>query len=144
MKPHDTLWSIALYNLGDGQKYRDLAALNGLPPPYTLYPGQILVLESATDLPALISPRTTVQQVHLQPDREVVAIDLSSSFVTDMNAGSGFEAALIQSIVNTVGRAYGVSKVVITLDGRLYESGHIALRPGETFTVDLSKVVQLP
>ncbi|MCD8498987.1 MAG: hypothetical protein LRY35_03315 [Clostridiales bacterium] len=30
-KPHDTLWSIALYNLGDGQKYKDIAALNGIP-----------------------------------------------------------------------------------------------------------------
>jgi len=141
VKPHDTLWSIALYNLGDGQKYKDLAALNGIPAPYTIQPGQILVLESKTDLPALMSPQTVINSVHLQQDRDVVAIDFARSLVTDMNAGSGLEAALIRSIVNTVGHAYDVSHVRVTLDGDLYESGHIALAPGESFTVDYQGVI---
>lgn len=141
VKPHDTLWSIALYNLGDGQKYKDIAALNGIPSPYTIKPGQVLVLESDTDLPALMSPQTVINSVHLQQDRGIVAIDFSRSLVTDMNAGSGFEAALIRSIVNAVGHAYDVPKVLVTLDGDPYESGHIALVPGESFSVDYQGVV---
>ncbi len=141
VKPHDTLWSIALYNLGDGQKYKDIAALNGIPSPYTIKPGQILVLESDTDLPALMSPQTVINSIHLQQGRGVVAIDFSRSLVTDMNAGSGFEAALIRSIVNAVGHAYDVPKVLVTLDGDPYESGHIALAPGESFSVDYQGVV---
>ena len=141
VKPHDTLWSIALYNLGDGQKYKDIAALNGIPQPYTIKPGQILVLESDTDLPALMSPQTVINSIHLQQDRGIVAIDFSRSLVTDMNAGSGFEAALIRSIVNAVGHAYDVPKVLVTLDGDPYESGHIALARGESFSVDYQGVV---
>lgn len=141
VKPHDTLWSIALYNLGDGQKYKDIAALNGIPSPYTIKPGQILVLESDTDLPALMSSQTKINSVHLQQDRGIVAIDFTRSLVTDMNAGSGFEAALVRSIVNTVGHAYDVPNVLITLDGDPYESGHIALAPGESFTVDDQGVI---
>ena len=70
-----------------------------------------------------------------------MAIDFSRSLVTDMNAGSGFEAALIRSIVNSVGHAYDVPKVLVTLDGDPYESGHIALVPGESFSVDYQGVV---
>ncbi|NCA97890.1 MAG: LysM peptidoglycan-binding domain-containing protein [Clostridia bacterium] len=141
VKPHDTLWSIALYQLGDGQKYKDIAALNGIPAPYTIKPGQIVVLESDTNLPALMSPQTVIHSIHLQQDRGIVAIDFSRSLVTDMNAGSGFEAALVRSIVNAVGHAYDVPNVQVTLDGDPYESGHIALAPGESFTVDYQGVI---
>lgn len=141
VNPHDTLWSIALYNLGDGQKYKDIAALNGLPAPYTIRPGQVLVLESETTLSALMSPQTVIHSVHLQPDRGIVAIDFSRSLVTDMNAGSGYEAALLRSIVNAVGHAYDVPNVLVTLDGDPYESGHIALAPGESFMVDYQGVI---
>jgi len=58
-----------------------------------------------------------------------------------MNAGSGYEAALLRSIVNMVGHAYGVNNVLVTLDGDPYESGHIALAPGESFMVDYQGVI---
>ena len=44
-----------------------------------------------------------------------------------MNAGSGGENLILQSIVNTFGNYYGVEKVCLTVDNKPYESGHIVL-----------------
>lgn len=96
------------------------------------------------DLPPLISAKTTINSVQLDPENRIVTIDFSPELVTEMNAGSSFEAAIIRSIVNTVGHAYGVEKVMITLDQHPYESGHIALGPGEYFGVDYQDMVPLP
>lgn len=71
----------------------------------------------------------------------IVTVDFSSKLVTEMNAGTAFEAMLIQSITNTFGDYYQKEKVVITLDGKLYESGHVMLKAGEYFTVDHDKSV---
>lgn len=99
---------------------------------------------AAPDLPPLISQNTVINDVRLDPVMGVVTIDFSPELVTEMNAGSTFEALVIRSIVNTVGMAYGVEQVAITLDQRPYESGHIAIGPGEYFGVDLDGVIQLP
>ena len=40
----DTLWSIAASKLGDGNRWRDIAALNSLADPDEIVPGQILKL----------------------------------------------------------------------------------------------------
>ena len=59
-----------------------------------------------------------------------------------MNAGAGYELLILQSITNTLGDYYGVKEVNITIDGKLYESGHILMKKGETFKVNYDKVVQ--
>ncbi len=141
--PGDTLWSIALNQLGDGQKYRLLADLNAIAAPYTVHPGDVLALATAIDLPALLSQNTEINSVHIQPDSGLVTLDLTKNFVTEMNAGSGYEGAILHSIVNAVGHAYDAQKVMITLDGQPYESGHFALRPGEYFTVDYENMVRI-
>ena len=41
----DSLWSIAKSLLGDGKRYLDLAKLNGISKPYTIYAGQVLSIE---------------------------------------------------------------------------------------------------
>ena len=94
-------------------------------------------------LPRLMSPETKINSVQLEPETGIVTIDFSPELVTQMNAGSSFEGAIIRSIVNTVGHAYGVEKVIITLDQKLYESGHIALGPGEYFGVNYEDMVPL-
>lgn len=66
----------------------------------------------------------------------IVTVNFSHELVSDMNAGSGLESMVLKSIVNTFGRYYQVGKVIITIDGKPYSSGHIKLKPGEYFTVD--------
>lgn len=82
----------------------------------------------------VLTPATTINSLYLNQDG-MVYIDLSKAFVTEMNAGAGYEAMILQSLVNTVGHYYGVQRVLLTLDNGLYESGHIALSQGEYLEV---------
>jgi hypothetical protein len=89
----------------------------------------------------LISTNTKINSLYLSKDN-IVNADFSKELVTEMNAGAGFEALILQSITNTLGDYYGVKEVYITIDGKPYESGHILLKKGETFKVNNDKVVQ--
>ena len=87
----------------------------------------------------LMSTNTKINNLYLNDDG-MVYVDFSKEFITEMNAGSAYEAMILQSITNTLGKYYGVENVYITLDGKPYESGHIMMKEGEPFTVDLKNV----
>jgi hypothetical protein len=89
----------------------------------------------------LISTNTKINSLYLGKGN-IVYVDFSKSFVEDMNLGSGFEAAVLQCITNTLGNYYGVEKVYITIEGKPYESGHIVMKKGETFRVNTKEVVR--
>jgi hypothetical protein len=93
-----------------------------------------------TNLP-LISSDTKIKSLSLGKDNKV-NIDLSKEFIEDMNVGAEYEALVLQSITNTLGNYYQVSEVIITVEGKPYESGHFSLQEGEAFTVDMEKVIQ--
>ena len=97
----------------------------------------------AADLHPVISENTVINSMRLDPGSRIVTIDLSANFVSEMNVGSAMEGAILQCLVNTVGSAYGAQEVIVTLDGQLYESGHIALKEGETLKVDYDNPVEL-
>lgn len=44
VKAGDTLWAICKKQLGNGDKYKEIAALNGIKNPNLIYPGQVLKL----------------------------------------------------------------------------------------------------
>ena len=52
-----------------------------------------------------------------------------------MNAGSGYEAMLLQALARTFGGWYGVKSVVLTIDGDNYSSGHIYFEDGEAILI---------
>lgn len=83
---------------------------------------------------------TNVKINNLRLDNDVVKIDFSKELVTEMNAGSGYESMILQSITNTLGIYYSTEKVYITVDGKPYESGHIMMKEGEAFKVNLDNV----
>ncbi len=87
----------------------------------------------------LISKNTEINHITLEEDG-ILRVDFSKEFVEEMNAGSGYELLILQSITNTLGGYYGASKVLITLEGKPYESGHILMEKGEVFEVDYSGV----
>lgn len=64
----------------------------------------------------------------------VVEVDLSSEYVTNMNAGSAGEVLFLAGLTNTLLRYYGAEELLLTIDGGNYESGHIILEAGETLT----------
>lgn len=88
----------------------------------------------------ILSATTKINDLYFNEEENSVHIDLSKEFVTDMNAGAGFEAMILQSITNTLGTYYGVQNVYITIDGGPYESGHIIIEKGEPYKVDLKNV----
>jgi spore germination protein GerM/uncharacterized protein YxeA len=89
----------------------------------------------------LISANTKLNSLTLEKDNTIHA-DFSSEFVTEMNAGAGYETHILQSVTNTIGNYYGTNKVLITLEGKPYESGHILMDEGEVFEVNMDQVVQ--
>jgi hypothetical protein len=84
----------------------------------------------------VFSKNTKINSLYLNRDG-MVYIDLNRAFVTEMNAGSGYEAMILQSVANTFGVYYGADRVLLTIDNKLYESGHIALKKGEYLKVRL-------
>ena len=83
----------------------------------------------------VFSPGTKIKSLYLNKDG-MVYIDLNEAFAQEMNAGAAYEQSILQSIANTFGRYYGVMRVMLTVEGQPYVSGHIAMRPGEYLTVD--------
>ncbi|MFA6941102.1 MAG: GerMN domain-containing protein [Clostridiaceae bacterium] len=82
----------------------------------------------------LISADTSLNSLYLNKDGRVYA-DFSKQLVSEMNAGSVFEAMILQSITNTLGNYYNVKQVYITVEENPYSSGHIYMKKGEAFTV---------
>jgi len=86
----------------------------------------------------VFSKNTKINSLYLNRDG-MVYIDLSRAFVTEMNAGSGVESMILQSVANTFGGYYGVQRVYLTIDNKLYQSGHIALKKGQYLKVRLDE-----
>lgn len=106
-----------------------------------------LVLQEAISREATVDSRlplasinTKINSLYLGED-QVVYVDFSKELVSDMNAGAGYEALILQSITDTLGNYYGVKEVMITMEGKPYESGHILMKEGETFQVNYDNVV---
>lgn len=84
---------------------------------------------------AVLTKNTKINYLYLNRDG-MVYIDLSKDFLKEMNAGAGYEGMILQSIAATFGNYYGAEKVVLTIDGGYYESGHIFLGKGDYLEVE--------
>ncbi|MDF2485442.1 MAG: hypothetical protein K0R46_1610 [Herbinix sp.] len=88
----------------------------------------------------LMSVNTRINSISLD-ENNIVQVDFTKEFVTEANLGSGYELLLLQSVTNTLGYYFGATKVVITIEGKPYESGHVMMEEGEAFEVDVEDVV---
>jgi len=93
------------------------------------------------DLARVLSPNTKINSLYLNADG-MVYVDFSKELVSEMNAGSGYESMILQSITNTLGIYYGVQKVYITVEGKPYASGHFEMKKGEAFQVNLKNSIE--
>lgn len=86
------------------------------------------------DYPAInvLPPETSIQYLFLNNDN-VVEVDVSEEFETNMNAGSTGELFYIYTLVNTLSQYYGTDDVLLTVDGEPFEGGHLIAEEGETF-----------
>lgn len=107
-----------------------------------------IIFETAfKDLPKgglakVLGPNVKINSLYLNEDNRVY-IDFTKELLSEMNAGSGYENLILQSITNTLGTYYSVDKVYITIEDNPCVSGHIAMKKGEFFTVNLTNSVEL-
>ncbi len=94
------------------------------------------------DLGSVFSPNTKINSLYLNKDG-MVYIDLNSAFLKEMNAGAQYEGMILQSIANTFGKYYDAKKVILTIDNKLYESGHFAFQKFESLKVNLKDTIQI-
>lgn len=90
----------------------------------------------------LLGANTKIKSLYLGKDN-VVYVDFSKELVSEMNAGSGYEAMILQSITNTLGEYYSASKVYLTVENNTYSSGHILMKKGEYFTVNTKNSIEI-
>ena len=90
----------------------------------------------------LLGSNVKINSLYLNDDG-MLYVDFSSNFVKEMNAGSGYETMILQSITNTLGNYYSVDKVYITIEGDPYSSGHIEMKKGEPFKVKTDVSIKL-
>jgi len=105
-----------------------------------------LIIDAYKELPKeaapVLTPNTKVNYLYLNEDG-MVYVDLSRDFMNEMNAGAGYESLILQSLANTFGDYYGTDKVMLTIDGETYESGHIMLRKFEPLKVNYDSIVDM-
>ena len=94
------------------------------------------------NLGKVLGPNAKIKSLYLNKNN-MVYVDFTRELVSEMNAGAGYESMILQSITNTFGIYYGVDKVYITIEGSPYSSGHILMKKGEFFTVNLKNSFEL-
>lgn len=96
-----------------------------------------------SDISPSIANDITLNSAKLDKDNDVISLDFSSNFITSQNLGSGAESKTLTAICNTFGAYYNVNNVIITLEGKPYSSGHILMKDGEAFKVNLEDTTEL-
>lgn len=97
----------------------------------------------AKDIAPTISKNTKINQIIYDDKKHKVSVDFSKELITEMNAGSSLENMIIQSITNTLADYFNVDKVYISIEGKPYESGHMALTKNDVFYSNYDDVVEL-
>lgn len=90
----------------------------------------------------VFTSNTKINSLYLNKDN-MVYIDLNSAFLSEMNVGALAEKMILQCIANTFGQYYNVEKVVLTINNKPYESGHISMKKGEYLKVNLENSVEI-
>lgn len=85
-----------------------------------------------------LDPEIQVKSAKLEKEKDLLTVNFGEKFLNNMDLGGGTEMGMVQSIVNSLGYNFGVSKVCITVNGEGYSSGHISHKADEPFEVDYS------
>ena len=95
------------------------------------------------DIAPAINENIYLKSAKLDQANDVITLDFSSNFIEEQNLGGGTESSTLKAICNTFGDYFNVNKVIITLDGKPYSSGHIVKNEGEAFDVNLDIAEEL-
>ncbi len=84
---------------------------------------------------AVLQDNVEIKHIDRQSEKQQITIDFNSG-ITEVGMGSDFESQMLQCIVNTVGQYYQADRVVITVEGGPYETGHYFLGPDDYLVPD--------
>lgn len=93
-------------------------------------------------LTKVLTTNTQVSGPVLNEADDTVTVNFSADLVREMNAGTSLESMLLESMTDTFGTYYQKKKVIITIDGKPYSSGHFLMMPGEYQTVNTDRAVE--
>lgn len=96
---------------------------------------------NSTDEYSYLPKEALIKSAKLDKSKDLLTVNFGSVFLNPSNMGSGVESDTIKSFVNTLGYAFGVSNVYITVDGKPYSSGHIIMEEGVPFKVSYDNSV---
>jgi len=103
---------------------------------------ELKTIPKDSQLSKVLSQDVEILGITIDDNMGTATIDFSGNLITGMNAGSTLETMVLRSITNTIGTYYQKDKVIITIEGKPYESGHFQMKEGEYFTVDTLGVVE--
>lgn len=104
-----------------------------------------LVLEEAykgaidENFSTVLTAGAAINSLYLDDDNRV-RLDMNAAFATEMNAGIAYETMILQCIADTFGHYYNSEEVILTVEEKPYESGHIMMEEGESIHVDLEGI----
>ncbi len=101
---------------------------------------QLKTVFEDSELAKVLSSNATILGYNIDDEKGIVTVDFSEQLIKEMNAGSLLESMIIKSIVNTFGDYYQKNKVIITIEGKPYESGHILMKKNEYFNTETKGV----
>lgn len=90
-------------------------------------------------LGVVLSTGAAIKSLSLDEENRV-RLDMNAAFISGMNAGAAYEAMILQCIADTFGNYYNSDKVILTVEGKPYESGHIKMAEGESIPVKLEGI----
>lgn len=96
-----------------------------------------------SDISPSIANEITLKSAKLDKENDTISLDFSDNFISSQNLGSGAESKTLTAICNTFGDYYNVNNVIITIKGNTYSSGHILMKEGEAFKVNLEDTSKL-
>ena len=69
-------------------------------------------------------------------DQNILQLDMNQAFAAGANADPAYEKAVLSCIADTLGGLYQTDKLLLTVEGKPYQSAHVTLAQGETLTVE--------
>ena len=80
-----------------------------------------------------------VRSASIDKNNDMITINFGDKFIDTTKVGSTSEYYVLTATINTFCYNFGVSKALITLNGNPYESGHVSMVPGQTFSANYSE-----
>lgn len=138
--PSETFYLYYPYDTGTEVTIKEITAI------VTLKPGETALQKICELLREKPQDGTDVLFPVLGPDAKILSaepgndqilkVNLNQAFLTEMNAGSGLEGAVLKCIVKTLTRQFGARGVTLQVEGKPYESGHYLFRAQDVLYPD--------